>query len=114
MIYWRLKTINDPLDGQDVTIIVTLPVSEKLKDERQVLVSIGVANQIPVLKTGVFGNLTELMDDGWKAFGVQVEATKAAEGPRRSRSCHRKECRNGRCPRTHRRSRNRSRRVSSG
>lgn len=71
-------TMNDPLDGQAVTIIVTLPASEKLKDERTVLVSIGVANQIPVLKTGVLGNLTELVDEGWKAFGVQVEAANAA------------------------------------
>lgn len=71
-------TINDPLDGQAVTIIVTLPASEELKDERQVLVSMGIANQIPVLKTGVFGNLTELIDEGWKAYGVQVEAAKVA------------------------------------
>ena len=71
-------TIEDPLDGQAVTIIVTLPASEELKDERQVLVTVGVANQMPVIKTGVFGSLTALIDEGWKAFGVQAEANKAA------------------------------------
>ena len=71
-------TINDPLDGQAVSIIVTLPVSKKPKDERQALVSIGLANQMPVIKTGVFGNLTNLIDDSWKAFGVQAETIKAA------------------------------------
>jgi len=71
-------TIEDPLDEQAVTIIVTLPASEELKDERKVLVSIGVANQMPVIKTGAFGNLTALIDEGWKAYGVQAEANKAA------------------------------------
>lgn len=40
------------------------------------LISVGIANQMPVIKTGAFGNLTELIDEGWKAFGVQAEANK--------------------------------------
>jgi len=47
-----------------------------LKHKRQVLISVGIANQMPVIKTGAFGNLTELIDEGWKAFGVQAEANK--------------------------------------
>ena len=79
-------TINDPLDGQDVTIIITLPASEKPTDQRQALVSVGIANEMPVIKTGAFGTIADLINNAWKVFGVQTETTKAekvaAEQPR--------------------------------
>ena len=71
-------TIDDPLDGHAVTIIITLPASEEPKDQRQAMVSIGVPNEMPVIKTGTFGTLDDLLHEAWKAFGVQAEAAKAA------------------------------------
>jgi hypothetical protein len=70
-------TIQDPLAGQAVTIIITLPASEQTTDQRQALVSVGVATQAPVSKSGVFGCLPDLINEAWKAFGVQAEAAQA-------------------------------------
>ena len=72
-------TIQDPLDGQAVTIIITLPASQHARDERQALVSVGVADQMPVIKTGPFGNIAGLIDEAWTAFGVQAEVAKAVQ-----------------------------------
>ncbi len=74
-----ILTVEDPLDGQAVTIIITLPVSQHARDVRQALVSVGVANQMPIIKTGSFGNIAGLIDEAWTAFGVQAEVAKAAQ-----------------------------------
>lgn len=73
-------TISDPLEKQDVNIIITLPASEKAKDERPALISVGMANQMPVIKTGVLGSVDDLLHQAWKEFGVQAEAAKAQAG----------------------------------
>ena len=72
-------TIQDPLDGQAVTIIITLPADEHARDQRPALVSVGVADQMPVIKTGPFGTIAGLIDEAWTAFGVQAEVAKAAQ-----------------------------------
>jgi hypothetical protein len=50
-------TVTDPLAGQEVMIIITLPPSEQPRNERQALISVGVAEQLPVIKTGKFGDI---------------------------------------------------------
>lgn len=72
-------TIQDPLEGQAVTIIITLPADEQACDERPALVSVGVAEQMPVIRTGPFGNIATLIEEAWTAFGVQAEVTQAAQ-----------------------------------
>ena len=73
-------TISDPLEKQEVNIIITLPASEKAKDERPALISVGMAHQMPVIKTGVLGSVDDLLHQAWKEFGVQTEAAKAQAG----------------------------------
>ncbi|NHZ72835.1 MAG: hypothetical protein GWP17_07105 [Aquificales bacterium] len=74
-----ILTVEDPLEGQAVTIIITLPVNQHARDARPALVSVRVADQMPVIKTGLFGNIAGLIDEAWTAFGVQAEVAKAAQ-----------------------------------
>jgi len=72
-------TVNDPLAGQEVTIIITLTASEQLREERPVLVSIGLAEQLPVSRTGTFGDVPALINEAWTAFGVRAQTAEIAQ-----------------------------------
>jgi hypothetical protein len=66
-------TINDPLFGQEVTIVVTLPAGDRPRDERPILVSLGVTGQLPIIKTGTFADAPTLIDEAWTALGVRAQ-----------------------------------------
>lgn len=66
-------TVTDPLAEQDVTIIVTLAASDAPLAERPLLLSVGVAEQLPVVKTGPFANLVPLIEEAWSALGVRAQ-----------------------------------------
>ena len=66
-------TVTDPLTDQTVTILVTLPPDEGPREERPALVSLGVAKQAPVVKTGTLANLPLLIQEAWTAYGVRVQ-----------------------------------------
>jgi hypothetical protein len=76
-------TVIDPLSNSEVTIIVTLAADKRPRDERPVMVSVGVAEQSPVIHTGIFGDLPAIFHRAWTAFGVQaqVASTRAEEEP---------------------------------
>ena len=70
--------VDDPLAGQDVSIIITLTAGEDdtpcpPRDERPSLVSVGVAGQLPITRSGLFGEAADLIDAAWTAFGVQAQ-----------------------------------------
>ena len=71
-------TVDDPLADQEVTIIVTLTASECPREERPILVSVGVAEQLPVIKTGMFGDVPALINEAWTAFGVRAQVAEVA------------------------------------
>ncbi|HRQ42149.1 MAG TPA: hypothetical protein PLD25_29875 [Chloroflexota bacterium] len=71
-------TVADPLADQEVTIIVTLAAGDQLREERPAMVSVGIAEQLPVIKTGIFGELSTLIDEAWTAFGVRAQVAEAA------------------------------------
>ena len=71
-------TVTDPLAEQDVTIIVTLAASDAPLAERPLLLSVGVAEQLPVVKTGPFANLISLIEEAWTALGVRAQVAEAA------------------------------------
>ena len=74
-------TVDDPLADQEVTIIITLAAGEPHREERSAMVSLGVAEQLPVIKTGTFGDVPALINEAWTAFGVRAQvAGTAAEG----------------------------------
>lgn len=71
-------TVADPLADQEVTIIITLAAGEQLRDERPAMISVGVAEQLPVIKTGTFGDVSALINEAWTAFGVRAQVVEAA------------------------------------
>jgi hypothetical protein len=71
-------TVTDPLVEQDVTIIITLAASNVPLAERPLLLSVGVAEQLPVVKTGPFANLMSLIEEAWTALSVRAQVAGAA------------------------------------
>jgi hypothetical protein len=71
-------TVDDPLVGQEVTIVVTLPAGDGPRDKRPILVSLGVTGQPPIIKTGAFADAPDLMNEAWTAFGVRAQVAGAA------------------------------------
>jgi hypothetical protein len=71
-------TVDDPLADQEVCIVITLAVSEHPRDERPAMISVGVAEELPVIKTGVLGDISVLINEAWTAFGVRAQVAEAA------------------------------------
>ncbi len=71
-------TVDDPLTGQEVTIVVTLPAGDGPRDDRPVLVSLGISGQLPIIKTGTFADAPALIHEAWTAFGVRAQVAGAA------------------------------------
>lgn len=72
-------TVADPLADKEVTIIITLAVGEHPRDERPAMVSVGVAEQFPVIQTGTFGDVPALIHAAWTAFGVRAQMAEVAQ-----------------------------------
>ncbi|MFQ5421234.1 MAG: hypothetical protein ACE5EY_12830 [Anaerolineae bacterium] len=70
-------TVDDPLADQEVRIVITLATSSQSRDERPALVSVGVAEQLPVIKTGVFDNIATLINEAWMVFGARAQVAEA-------------------------------------
>lgn len=71
-------TLTDPLAEQEVTIIITLAAGDCAREERAALISVGVAEQMPVIRTGMFGDVPALIHEAWTAFGVRAQVTETA------------------------------------
>lgn len=72
-------SITDPLANQEVTIIITLAKTEQPRDQRPALISVGVAEQLPVIKTGSFGDIPALIHEAWNAFSLRAQVNEAAQ-----------------------------------
>ena len=70
-------TLTDPLVEQSVTIVLQLAPGESL-NQRPVLLSLGVPNQLPVQAQGTFTDLERLIRTTWTSFGMQMKANAAA------------------------------------
>ncbi|MEI2607303.1 MAG: hypothetical protein V9G20_01600 [Candidatus Promineifilaceae bacterium] len=70
-------TLTDPLVEQSVTIVLQLAPGESL-NQRPVLLSLGVPNQLPIQVQGTFADLERLIRTTWTSFGMQMKATAAA------------------------------------
>jgi hypothetical protein len=71
--------ISDPLAGQEVAIVITVAASDGPREGRAALVSVGVTEQMPVARSGAFGEIPALIDAAWAAFGLRAAAETAAE-----------------------------------
>ena len=75
--------VTDPLAGQEVSIMVTVAVCEDgevclPRDERPSLISVGVAGQMPITRSGTFGDMQDLIHEAWTAFGVREQVNEQA------------------------------------
>jgi hypothetical protein len=66
-------TVDDPLAGQEVTIVVTLSAGDQPREERLALVSLGIPEHMPITKTGALADLPALIHQAWIAFGVRAQ-----------------------------------------
>ena len=71
-------SVEDPLADKEVTIIITVAASEQPRDQRPVMVSLGVAEQLPAIKTGAFDDIPTLIHEAWTTFGVRLQVAEAA------------------------------------
>ena len=71
--------VDDPLATRETTIVITLTASDRPREERPALVSVGVTEQEPVIRTGLFGDLPALIDQAWTAFGVRAQTAAPPE-----------------------------------
>ncbi|MBX3058862.1 MAG: hypothetical protein KF770_20545 [Anaerolineae bacterium] len=71
-------TMTDPLVDQEVTIIITLAAGDRAREERAALISVGVAEQMPVIRTGMFGDAPALIHEAWTAFGIRAQVAETA------------------------------------
>ena len=67
-------TVADPLAGRETTIVITLAAGDRPREARPALVSLGVAEEAPVIRSGLFGDLPALINEAWIAFGVRAQA----------------------------------------
>ena len=75
--------VTDPLVGQEVSILVTVAAGEDgevclPRDERPSLLSVGVAGQMPITRSGTFGDMQDLIHEAWTAFGVREQVNEQA------------------------------------
>jgi len=66
--------VDDPLVGREATIVITLAASTQPREERPSLISVGAAGQMPVIRSGTFGNMPALIHEAWTAFGARAQA----------------------------------------
>jgi len=75
--------VTDPLSGQEVSILMTVAVGEDgegclPRDKRPFLLSVGVAGQMPITRSGTLGDVTTLINEAWTAFGVREQVNEQA------------------------------------
>lgn len=62
-------TIQDALRDQTVIINIRVNADNNNRDGRSVLVTAGVSGQVPVMLSGKFSQLNQLIERAWREFG---------------------------------------------
>ncbi len=70
-------TLTDPLAEHAITVVLHLAPGESL-NQRPLLVSLGVPDQIPVQAQGTFPDLEQLIRTTWSSFGIRMKTSAAA------------------------------------
>ena len=73
-----ILTLTDPLSGVEVVITVTLFPAELPRATRPVVLTLGIADQPPVILSGTYAELSTLLDLAWHRF---QPATPAQDTP---------------------------------
>ncbi len=70
-------TLTDPLAEHAITVVLHLAPGESL-NQRPLLVSLGIPNELPVQAQGTFPDLEQLIRTTWTSFGIRMKANAAA------------------------------------
>ncbi len=70
-------TLTDPLAEHAITVVLHLAPGESL-NQRPLLVSLGIPNELPVQAQGTFPDLEQLIRTTWTSFGMRMKANAAA------------------------------------
>lgn len=72
--------IRDALAKKKVVVTAHIEPGESgtTRDQRSVIVTVGIADERLVIKTGKFGQLLELIDAAWSEYGEIVSAAETA------------------------------------
>lgn len=64
-------TLTDPLVDKEVHIHLTVLPGHESPDERQIVLSLGVAEQLPTFIEGTLAELPDLVEQAWRLFGAE-------------------------------------------
>ncbi|MGB0389567.1 MAG: hypothetical protein ACPGWR_32505, partial [Ardenticatenaceae bacterium] len=65
----NLLTAQDPLSDETVIINIQVEPDNKQRSQRTALVTVGISGQVPIMLSGPFGRLNELINQAWRSFG---------------------------------------------
>ncbi|MGB0383655.1 MAG: hypothetical protein ACPGWR_02435 [Ardenticatenaceae bacterium] len=71
----NLLTAQDPLSDETVIINIQVEPDSKRRDQRTALVTVGISGQVPIMVSGPFSQLTELINQGWRSFSERANTT---------------------------------------
>ncbi len=71
-------TVKDPLTDQAVIINIQVSADHKNRDERSVLVTAGISGQVPIMLSGHYGQLNQLIDQAWRKFSQNKQESTSA------------------------------------
>ncbi len=61
-------TVKDPLTDQAVIINIQVNPDHENRNQRSVLVTAGISGQVPIMLSGHYGQLNQLIDQAWREF----------------------------------------------
>jgi hypothetical protein len=74
-------TLTDPLAEETVRIVITVAPQAVPRPEKAILLSLSVTDQPPLMETGIFGQIPDLIQQLWTQFGVRQQAVPISTNP---------------------------------
>jgi len=68
-------TVQDPLSDKQIIINIQIQPSSEQRDQRTALVTVGVSGKAPVMLSGKFGQLNDLVNQAWREFSKGTPTT---------------------------------------
>ncbi len=67
-------TVQDPLSDKEIIINIQIQPDSEQRDQRTALVTIGLSGKAPVMLSGQFGQLNDLVNQAWREFGKSTSS----------------------------------------
>ena len=74
--------LQDPLEKHEVVVTIRVkPNSGAKRQDRKVLVSLGIEGQFPLITEGELGDIEEIISEQWIAAAKQLNLDEVSEAP---------------------------------